>query len=387
MTGPLTAEYFTDPFSPRCWAAEPVVRRLAFAYDAVDWEPRPVVLLPDTADPELLPYGLEGVEALDELGRTLADGSGMPFVPDLWADDPPSSSRPACEAVAAVRERAPEAAWPFLRRLRERTFVEGDPPDGRADLMGLAETVPGVDAGSLERDLADGTAREAVAADLERAREAAELRDRVDTRGPLELLPYRPRRGAVEPASGRDDARPADPPGAARETDGNGGEDGDAADGEAAEVTDEQGGEAADDREAPEPAVVAPPSIRFESGGTTVVAAVDAGYDLLKDAVNKLDPDIRNTAVDHAPHGTREMTRRGISPELAERMVGGDYAGRIRRYLSRFGRAFVPEIVAGVDASRTTCRLTLLEMQTDGAVEKVSLGDRDAWELAEGARR
>lgn len=386
MTGSLTAEYFTDPFSPRCWAAEPVVRRLTFAYDAVDWVPRPVVLFPDTAEPEQLPYGLEGVEALDELGRTLADGSGMPFVPALWADDPPSSSRPACEAVAAVRERAPDAAWPYLRRLRERAFVEADPPDDSAVLAALAETVPGVDARSLERDLADGVAREAVTADLERARETAELRGRVDTRGSIELLPYRPRRGADEPASGGYGDQPSGPTGAG-EDDGTGRAVGDAADGVEDEDPDEPGDVAADDGGAPEPTVVGPPSIRFESDGTTVIAAIDAGYGLLKDAVNKLDPEIRNTAVDHAPHGTREMTRRGISPELAERMVGGDYAGRIRRYLSRFGRAFMPEIEAGVDASRTTCRLTLLEMETDGVVEKVSLGDWDAWELADGARR
>lgn len=397
MSTNVTAEYFLDPFCHRCWASEPAVRRLRFTYEDVEWTPR---LVPRyaTATGELP----DGVEDVDELnGQFRAAGAGMPVAEAVWSEATRPASWTGCAAIAAVRERDLAAAERFLRRLQERTFLAGAPPTAPADLIGVATDTAGVDSSALRRDLSDGTAREALAGDLRRARDAAALLETADTRGAVGTLPLASRfpgndaDRAVDGASPPDaltEGEPAiseavdpqsDVNGAdaeARRSDDSAGENGLRSDSADADVP--RSDESDDGNDDPPTGVVAPPTIRFGGADATVLADPRAGYADLKDAANRLDPNLQNAAREQAPYGTQELKSRGLPADMAEQFADEDFAGRIERFLSRFGRALLPEVETGADASRSTCRLTLYNMRADGSLESESIGDTDVWVFA-----
>lgn len=376
MSTNVTAEYFLDPFCHRCWASEPAVRRLRFTYEDVEWTPR---LVPRyaTATGELP----DGVDDLDELNRQFrAAESGMPVAEEVWSEDARPASWTGCAAIASVRERDLAAAERFLRRLQEQAFLAGAPPTTPTDLVGVAEDTAGVDSSALRRALSDGTAREALAGDLRCARDAAALLGTVDTRGTVGTLPLPSRFPAndadrvIDGAS--DDDAPAEdetaipePPDSQLEA-------------SSAETGVRRSDESDDGNEGPPTAVVAPPTIRFRGADATVLADPRAGYADLKDAANRLDPDLQNTARKQAPYGTQELKSRGLPADMAEQFADEDFAGRIERFLSRFGRVLLPEAETGVDASQSTCRLALYNMRAEGSVESESVGDTDVWVFA-----
>ena len=92
-------DYFTDPASAACWAAEPHLRRM----------------MVDFGDDVEIAYVMGGL-ARDLVGRNLlsdwlavAARSGMPLDPRLWSERPPSSTYPACIAVKAAAEQGAAA--------------------------------------------------------------------------------------------------------------------------------------------------------------------------------------------------------------------------------------------------------------------------------------
>jgi predicted DsbA family dithiol-disulfide isomerase len=110
--------------------------------------------------------------------RTLHDvldaaaASAMPVDPRLWLDRPPSSSYPACQAVKAAAEQGLDE--PYLRVLREGLMAGGQALDTAPALIDAARRVPGLDVARFEIDLRSHAIVEAFAADLERARAAAQ---------------------------------------------------------------------------------------------------------------------------------------------------------------------------------------------------------------------
>jgi len=370
----VTVEYFTDPFSGRCWAAEPLVRRLAYAYDAVEVTPRLTHLFaPD--DPE--------APALVREALAAARGSAMPTGPAPWSPEDPPSSRRACAAVAAVRERSPAAAGRFLRQLRERTFVVGDPPAARESLVALAADVEGVDRRALAADLDDGTADAALVADLERAHAA--VADGRRTLGSVRELPLSPRR--VDGLPETDDDGGSD----AGESDAGGGDDADAGDrapadadaGDRAPADADAGGD--DDGEERGPTVVAPPAALFERDGTALLVGVEGRYDPLKEAVTTLAPGADNALANSAPLGTKELTRRGygFSEEFAEHVTDRDHGAMVERFLTRVGGGFLGEIAASLDLTEQTCRMALFDLLNDGVARRVDRGEATLWLAAE----
>ncbi|MBE2314882.1 hypothetical protein DVA67_002755 [Solirubrobacter sp. CPCC 204708] len=110
---------YTDPGCPFAFSAEPIRWRLKWLYgDQLEWHLRMVVLTESVED-----YAAKGLTAEILAGGNdrLAREHGMPMdtrvKPRLWA------TAPACRAVVAAREHAPELEWPLLRRLRVRHFA------------------------------------------------------------------------------------------------------------------------------------------------------------------------------------------------------------------------------------------------------------------------
>lgn len=170
--------YFTDPLCSWCWAFEPHWRRLRYEFgDQLGIRYRMAGLIPDWnryRDP------------LNEVNRPAQMGpqwlhvqsvTGMPFNPDLWRDNPPSSSYPACIACKAAEGFGPTFAEFYLRRLREAAMLEARDVSQQAVLKELAsETNRGfgpeerIDLDAFAAALEGAPARDAFREDIKEAR-------------------------------------------------------------------------------------------------------------------------------------------------------------------------------------------------------------------------
>jgi predicted DsbA family dithiol-disulfide isomerase len=153
--GTVSISYYTDPFCPWSWGAEPSWRRLVREF----------------GDQVAITYVISGMGgAQPDPGDWLeaAAVSGMPVDPREVMSRPPASTNPAGLAVKAVAEQADPG--PFLRRLREAIFTERRRVDRGDALMDLArETSPALDLATLDVAFGSHGPVEALGADFERA--------------------------------------------------------------------------------------------------------------------------------------------------------------------------------------------------------------------------
>jgi predicted DsbA family dithiol-disulfide isomerase len=152
---------FTDPFSPACWGAEPLVRRMQAEFGeqvAFSWVVVGLAREVDAARARSLAR-----EALE-----VAAQARMPVDPRGLLDDPPRSTYPAGLAVAAVAEQAD--GGPYLRRLREAVLLERRRMDSAEALLDAAREVGGLDLDRLRIDFGSNAIVEGFGAGLERAR-------------------------------------------------------------------------------------------------------------------------------------------------------------------------------------------------------------------------
>jgi len=362
MTVDVSAEHFTDPFSPWCWAAQPTLRRLRYDFEGVDWTPRMTVRLP-TAD------------ALDEASRAgwaaAAAATGMPVAEPLWPDGAPGS-RDACAVVAYVRETTPDRALAVLRRLRVAAFVEGRPPANPRAAAAVAGEVAGVDEEAVRRALADGRAEAALAVDLRRAVAVADELATVDVRGEIPRLRVA---GRLDLAAEGGDAGAA----AADRTAAEGGA-GEAADagGQDAESADVDGEHTDAEGEAPEPpTLVGPPALRVSSERVTVLDPRLA-YSRVSSAFGRSVPDTGVDATDK--FGTGRMAMH-VPRSFAESLSARDFVVDVEAYLERFGAAYLAEIVEGTGRTEDTCRRSIRTLVERG---RLALTDRGEWRIVEG---
>jgi putative protein-disulfide isomerase len=95
--------------------------------------------------------------------------SGMPFDARIWSQNPIESTYPSCLAVKAAAEQGAEAAYRYLRRLREGLMTERKKLDHAEALIGEAGSA-GLDVERFRIDLNSNAITEAFAADLEAVR-------------------------------------------------------------------------------------------------------------------------------------------------------------------------------------------------------------------------
>ena len=330
--GPLVVDYFTDPLSPWCWAAQPTVRRLAYEVPDLEIRPRMTVVFP-TGEPaaEGAPYA------------AVARDSGMPVADGLWADGVPSSLL-ASAAVAAVRSLAPDRVDAYLRRLREAAFVDGDLLDDPDRLRAVAAETAGLEADAVAEALGSDRAAEALLEDLEFGREtAARLDDgSLEARGSVERLDAARRTAAVERLV-PDATRPED---AGADT------------------------------------MVAPPTLRIETDDAAAVADLRIGYQRLVAALG-------GRAVPRDVSGLSDKFGTGrlavhVPRPLAESLSTRDYVAEVRPFVHRFGRVYVAEVAAGTGRSVETCRAALEALEAQGEVERVDDAG-EGWRMIEGA--
>src|SRR4051794_25329464 len=162
MAEVLITEY-TDPGCPFAFSAEPFRWRLRWLFgDQLEWRTRMVVLA-DTPQ-EYLDKGFDAEKQARSF-KHLSREHGMPM--DTSVRPRMAATAPACRAVVAAREHAPEAELSLLRRLRVRHF-SGQLLDDAATIEAAA-----VDAGIDPAQLSSWVAADDVAAALASDKAAA----------------------------------------------------------------------------------------------------------------------------------------------------------------------------------------------------------------------
>ncbi len=120
-----------------------------------------------------------GPEGLAQHWMDASAESGMPTDPRVWGQDPMRSSYPACLAVKAAAQQAPDGGYRYLRALREGIFCRGRKLDTGEALAGEARDA-GLDVERFRIDLASNATVEAFGADLEEARDVPDVVRRAD---------------------------------------------------------------------------------------------------------------------------------------------------------------------------------------------------------------
>jgi predicted DsbA family dithiol-disulfide isomerase len=154
---PLSIELFTDPACPFAFSAEPVRQRLRWHFGAgLNWRTRMIVLTREPGEAEKLAAGAPGLQRR----------FGMPIEPSPYSR--PASSEPACLAVVAASQYAPDRAEALLRRLRVRVMKGGLLDDPA--LIAAAATDAGLDPDQLAEWTTTDTAVNQLEADAAAAR-------------------------------------------------------------------------------------------------------------------------------------------------------------------------------------------------------------------------
>ena len=180
---PVSVRYYTDPACAFSWGNEPQLRRLM-------WEFGDGLRFSWVMGGLARSYGADyrdtesGVGAGTNLYADLmaqwlgtAADSGMPVDARLWSANPIASTYPACQAVKAAAEQGPDAAYRYLRRLREGLMTERKKLDHTEALVGEAGPA-GLDIDRFRIDLASNAITEAFATDLDDVRSpSAEARE------------------------------------------------------------------------------------------------------------------------------------------------------------------------------------------------------------------
>lgn len=158
----VQVRYYTDPACPRSWGCEPELRRLM-------WEFGDGLSFTWVMGGLAREYGPDSPSQQVALWVEVAAESGMPIDPRLWLENPISSTYPACQAVKAAAEQGPDAAYSYLRRLREGLLAGRRKLDHAEALV--AEAGPArLDVERFRIDLASNAIIEAFGADLEEVR-------------------------------------------------------------------------------------------------------------------------------------------------------------------------------------------------------------------------
>ncbi len=150
---------FTDPLCIWSWASEPAIR----------------FLMTEFGDEVAFTFSMAGLarelhpdEALAHSWLDAAAESGMPADPRVLRDSPPRSTYPMSMAAKAAGDQEPEAAYRYLRALREGSVALRRKLDTTEALVEEARGA-GLDAERFRADLGSHGTVEAFGADLEAA--------------------------------------------------------------------------------------------------------------------------------------------------------------------------------------------------------------------------
>ena len=162
VDGRLEIVEYTDPACPWAWGSEPKFRRLREVIGVqIRWRRVFGILFDDSDDPAPDP-AVEAAWYHQEL-LEISTHTAAPCPGRLkWVA---RSSWPASLACKAAEAQGPDAADAVLRRLRETTFLDGEPADSPERVRRALKGLPGVDVEEVVRGAASLEVLEAVRRD------------------------------------------------------------------------------------------------------------------------------------------------------------------------------------------------------------------------------
>ena len=164
---PVQVTYITDPACAESWGVEPMVRRLMADFgDNLSWR----FVMGGLARE----YTPDDYPKMTNAWLVRAEASRMPFDPLIWRDAPLKSTYPACMAMKAAADQAPEdGGYRYLRALRDGIICfrrKLDTADALIEEAGRA----GLNTDRFKLDLNSNAVVEAFGNDLEIARDIPE---------------------------------------------------------------------------------------------------------------------------------------------------------------------------------------------------------------------
>jgi putative protein-disulfide isomerase len=170
--------YYTDPLCSWSWAFEPQWRRLRYEF-GTQICPR-YVMCGMIADWQSYSDPINSVSRPAQMAPQwfqVRQISGMPIDEQIWLEDPPHSSYPACIAFKAAERQGSSTAEAFLRRMREGVMFERRNISCREVLLGIAEELAcssmdhaGFNFERFRQDLSNQDTLDAFRADVQEAR-------------------------------------------------------------------------------------------------------------------------------------------------------------------------------------------------------------------------
>lgn len=124
---PIQVVYFTDPICSTCWVIQPVLRKLELEYGKyINLKYCMGGLLPSWQE-----YNKDGkkkmISTVSEAAKHWDEVCALYEMPgdgDVWKEDPMSSSYPPSIAFKAAQMQSTDKAILFLRRIKEKVFLE-----------------------------------------------------------------------------------------------------------------------------------------------------------------------------------------------------------------------------------------------------------------------
>ncbi|MGH8991971.1 MAG: DsbA family oxidoreductase [Acidimicrobiia bacterium] len=143
---------FTDPGCSWAWGSEPKLRRLRWRFgDRLAWRRVLGGLVGDMERYREQQPAAASPGTLADYWREVYSHTQMSYPPGLQRVT--RSTEPAGKAVKAAGLQSDEVAGRVLRRLREQTFIFGEPPDTPDRILATVGGVEGLDPDQLGRDL------------------------------------------------------------------------------------------------------------------------------------------------------------------------------------------------------------------------------------------
>lgn len=155
--------YFVNPMCSWCYGFGPSLRgvQTAFAADVA------ITVALGALREDTEPLRPEQKDYLRTAWRRVAEASGQPFTFDLLdRDDFAYDTRPACQAVLAVRDFAPATLLDYLEAVQAAFYRDNRDVTDAAVLCDLAEDV-GLDRARVEAALTDPASAEALVAEYQ----------------------------------------------------------------------------------------------------------------------------------------------------------------------------------------------------------------------------
>lgn len=121
----IQISYFTDPLCCWSWAMEPQWKKLRYEYAGlIGWKYHMAGMISDWNSYNDALNFINTPQQMEPLWREAQKVSGMVMHEEIWLQNPPSSSYPACIAVKCAELQSFEASEAYLRLLREAVMLK-----------------------------------------------------------------------------------------------------------------------------------------------------------------------------------------------------------------------------------------------------------------------